>query len=191
MATIKAAKGKALTEAYQKALHWFFSFPNREIGLNELQEQLSISKATANRVVTQLVKEGFLTKQELGKLWRISSAPNHLYTHSRKISAALTAIYESDIIQEIYKRIESPRSIVLFGSYRKGDDTEESDIDIAVEILGNDELRIERLGILSAYLYRKNIPVNIHLFSRNKIDLNLFANIANGIVLQGFLETRP
>ena len=39
--------------------------------------------------------------------------------------------------------------------------------------------------------YRKNVPVNVHVFSRNKIDLNLFANIANGIILEGFLEVRP
>jgi hypothetical protein len=39
--------------------------------------------------------------------------------------------------------------------------------------------------------YRKNVLVNLHLFTRNRVDLNLFANIANGIVLEGFLEARP
>ena len=45
--------------------------------------------------------------------------------------------------------------------------------------------QLEKLG------FRKNVKVNIHIFSRNKIDLNLFTNIANGIVLDGLLEVHP
>ena len=44
---------------------------------------------------------------------------------------------------------------------------------------------------MQALGYRKNIKVNLHVFSRKHIDLNVFANIANGIVLNGFLEVRP
>jgi len=55
---------------------------------------------------------------------------------------------------------------------------------------GDDELSIIRLGIIEKLGYRKNVPVNLHIFSRNKVDLNLFTNIANGIVLDGLLEVR-
>ena len=89
------------------------------------------------------------------------------------------------------KKIPNAKSIILFGSCRKGDDTEKSDIDIAVEIVENTELEISKMGNLEQFGYRKNIPINLHIFSRNKIDLNLFSNIANGIVLSGFLETKP
>jgi predicted nucleotidyltransferase len=80
---------------------------------------------------------------------------------------------------------------MLFGSYRRGDDTEKSDIDIAVEILEDKELQIFELGKIAEFGYRENVPVNLHVFSRKKIDLNLFSNIANGFVLEGFLEVRP
>ena len=46
-----------LNEAYQKVLIWFFSFPDIEIGLNDLSEALKISKTTAKRVVNQLIEE--------------------------------------------------------------------------------------------------------------------------------------
>ena len=95
------------------------------------------------------------------------------------------------ILQEIHKKFGNSRSIILFGSYRWGDDNEKSDIDIAVEILGDKEVKIFKLGVIQKLGYRQNIPVNLHIFSRNKIDLNLFSNIANGIVLEGFLEVRP
>lgn len=178
-------------EAGAKVLYWFFDFPSREMSLNDLSEETGISKTTANKVVTNLVQAGFLKKEVLGKVWRISCNINHPYNISAKVPYHLTLIYQSGILEAIYKQIPSPRAVILFGSYRKGDDTEQSDIDIAVEILGNEEMKLQELGRLEKLGFRQNVKVNLHIFSRNKIDLNLFANIANGIVLSGFLEARP
>ncbi len=188
---IKKIEPRKDEEAYQKILHWFFAYPNKEMSLNDISKELKISKTTANKIITIFVNEKFLKKEVLGRIWRISCNQNHQYFHTRKISHNLTMICESGILEEIHKHIPNARAIILFGSYRKGDDTEKSDIDIAVEILDNKELEITELGIIPKLGYRKNIPVNLHIFSRNKIDLNLFANIANGIVLEGFLEVRP
>jgi len=52
-------------------------------------------------------------------------------------------------------------------------------------------VKIVELGIFHKWGYRKNVSVNLHIFSRNKIDINLFSNIVNGIVLEGFLEAKP
>lgn len=183
--------GQDLNEAYNKTLNWFFSFPNKEMSLNDLSEKLQISKATANRVVHQLVKEEFLKVKVLGKTWRISCNKKHQYNSTRKTGHNLVMIYEARIIEEIYKVIKNSRAIILFGSYRKGDDTEKSDIDIAVEVIDNKDIKIIELGVIPKLGYRNNVTVNLHIFSRKKIDLNLFSNIANGIVLEGFLEVRP
>jgi predicted nucleotidyltransferase len=180
-----------LNEAYQKVLIWFFSFPQKEIGLNNLSEELRISKTTAKIIVNRLINDGFLNREVLGKIWRISCNKDHIYNYSRKISYNLTMIYESGILNSIHDIIENPRAIILFGSYRKGDDNEKSDIDIAVEVLDNEEQKIIELGTITKFGHRKNVLVNIYKFSRNKVDLNLFSNIVNGIVLEGFLEARP
>ena len=190
------SKLQDLNEAYQKVLLWFFSFPTQEMSLTNLADNLDISKTTANRIVIMLEKEGFLIKNVLGKVWRISCNQQHIYNFSRKIAYNLTIIYESALIQAIHGFIQAefkhnPRTIILFGSYRKGDDTEKSDIDIAVEILGNQSLSIKEFRIFPQFEYRKNVKINLHIFTRNNIDLNLFANIANGIILEGFLEVRP
>lgn len=182
---------RELELAYPKVLLWFFSYPIREIGLSDLSEALGISKTTAHKVVSRLVKEDFLKKEVLGKVWRISCNQNHYYNHSKKIAYNLLHIYESRIVDKIKASMPNARAIILFGSYSKGDDNEESDIDIAVEILGNDDLKIESIGAIKKLGYRNKVTVNLHIFSRSKIDINLFANIANGIVLDGFLEARP
>lgn len=172
-------------------LHWFFSFPTREMGLNDLSEALGISKTTAKGIVLQLMKEGFLKRETWGKLWRISCNLRHHYNYTRKISYNLALVYESKILDMVHEVIKNPRAIILFGSYRKGDDTENSDIDIAVEVLNDEEIKIIELAKFSEFGYRKDVLVNLHAFSRNKVGLNLFSNIANGIVLEGFLEARP
>ena len=179
-----------LNEAYQKMLIWFFCFPDKEFSLNEISNSLNISKTTANKVIKELKNEGFLSIEVLGKIWRISSNRYHFYNFSRKISYNLMMLYNSGIIEEIKKSVGNPRTIILFGSYRKGDDNEKSDIDIAVEVLGNKEPRIIEFGVIDKFLYRKNVVINLHIFSRNKVDLNLFSNIANGIILDGFLEVK-
>jgi predicted nucleotidyltransferase len=178
-------------EAYPKILLWFFSYPEKEFALGEIAEQLSISKATASILVSKLAKEGFLKKEVIGKVWRISCNQQHRYNYTKKIAYTLLHIHSSEIIDKIKKEIASSRAIILFGSYRKGDDNENSDIDIAIEILGNEDLKVRNIGTIKKFGYRTNVTVNIHVFSRNRIDLNFFSNIANGIVLDGFLEVRP
>ncbi len=182
-------------ESYLKVMIWFFSYPTIPISLSDLAKELKISKKTATLVVNQFVKEGFLIKEEIGRTWRISCNQEHPYNTTRKIGYNLSiinsALYESQIINDIYKEIGNPKSITLFGSYRKGDDTDKSDLDLAIEVVGNDDVKIINLGNIPQFGYRKNVPLNLHIFSRNKVDLNLFSNIANGIVIEGFLEVHP
>lgn len=189
--TLEEEKDIELNSGYNKVLIWFFSFPDNETTLSELADSLKIAKASANRIVKKLSKEGFLNVKVLGKVWRITCNKNHIYNYTKKIAYNLMLIYSAGILEEVYKIIKNTKAIILFGSYRKGDDTEKSDIDIAVEIVGDEEVKIKELEPIPQLGYRKNIPVNLYIFSRNKVDLNLFANIANGIVLEGFLEVTP
>ena len=100
----------------------------------------------------------------------------------------LGLILDSDLLTRIRKEYPAAKAIVLFGSYRKGDSAEKSDLDIAVELPGQKEQRIMEFGALKELGYRQHVPVNLHLFSRSAVTKTLFANIANGIVLEGFLE---
>ncbi len=177
--------------AYLKCLYWFFSYPEKETNLNEISHILKISKTKSRKIILQLAKEGFIKKETLGKTWRISCNKEHPYNSSPKISFNLSMIHFSGLIDKIKKSIPGIKSIILFGSYRKGDDTEKSDIDLAIEKFGDETLKIKEFGVIETFGYRKNVPVNLYLFSKNKIDLNLFTNIANGIVLDGFLEVKP
>jgi len=74
-------------------------------------------------------------------------------------------------------------TVILFGSYSRGEDTDSSDIDIAV---------IERKDkILNLDKFEKilNRKININFYdSWKKIDIHLKNNILNGIVFTGGVE---
>ena len=74
-------------------------------------------------------------------------------------------------------------TIILFGSYSNGEDTNTSDIDIAV--IGRKE-KILKLGEYEKTLNRK---ININFYSSWKeIHVHLKNNILNGILLHGSIE---
>lgn len=187
---LKDVPVEQLERTLDKCLVWFYAYPNAKIGLTDLSKAIKSSKTATKHVVESLVHQHFLNRGIIGKAWLLSANQNHPFFITKKIPYNLQKVYESGVIGAVHEKAASPRAIVLFGSYRWGTDVEESDIDIAVEVVGNQDLQVVRLGTIERLGYRKKVPVNLHVFSRNKIDLNLFSNIANGIVLDGFLEVR-
>ena len=76
----------------------------------------------------------------------------------------------------------APKSIVLFGSYQRGEDIENSDIDLFIES------KKEKLDI---NIFEKKLKRKIELHFKEDFTSypkELKNNIINGIVLSGFLE---
>ncbi len=74
-------------------------------------------------------------------------------------------------------------TIILFGSYSKGYDTEDSDIDIA--IIGGKE-SLNKLDLFEDKLERK---IQLHFFNNlSSIQKELKENIFNGVVIEGAIK---
>ena len=84
----------------------------------------------------------------------------------------------------------NPKAIVLFGSFRRGEDFSTSDIDIAIETDETEEYKTVGLRILSNFEKEIGRKIQLHLFNQKNVDAHVFNNIANGIVLSGFLEVK-
>ena len=168
---LKGVKVKELERAYEKCLVWFFAFPRTKIGLTGLAHSVNSSKTATKQAVESLLQQNLISRETAGKAWILLANQKNRSFITKKIPYHLDRIYESGILEAVHKAVPQARAIVLFGSYRWGDDVEESDIDIAVEILDDHEIKILRLGIVEQLGYRKNVPVNVHIFSRKKIDI--------------------
>src|SRR3989344_5066998 len=94
----------------------------------------------------------------------------------------LKNIYISGLSDYLEKELAGA-TIILFGSYARGEDTNTSDIDIAVIERKNKMLKLE------PYEKMLNRKINVNFYnSWRDIHKNLKNNILNGILLQGSIE---
>lgn len=176
-----------------------FTAPDVQYSLTGLAAAAGVSKSTASRAVHGLLEEGVVELLDLGVVWRVKANATSAQYKGRKIVRNLSVICQSGIVDAINKAFGQPRAIVLYGSFRKGEDGIGSDVDIAVEadsVGQTSEIWLgemlegdgkEGLAALEETLRRKFM---VTLFDRENVDVNLFNGIANGIVLSGFLEVK-
>ncbi|MBI2971786.1 MAG: nucleotidyltransferase domain-containing protein [Candidatus Aenigmarchaeota archaeon] len=168
-------------------------FPEKEFSLSDLAKEAEVAKANIGKILDILQKNDFVEITKLTKIWRIKANQKNWNFVKFKIVRNLDAMYHSGIIEFLADRYRNPKSIVLFGSFRRGEDISSSDVDIAVETDEVDEYKVLTLshiaGLDNTEQFEKKIKrkIQIHLFSRKVVDINVFNNIANGIVLYGFL----
>ncbi len=93
----------------------------------------------------------------------------------------IASLFESGLIDFLEEKL-MPKVIVLFGSYQRGEDTEESDIDLFLECK-KEEIDLKKFEKI---LQRKiELHFNEHFLTYPK---ELKNNIINGIVVFGYLE---
>jgi len=175
----------------QKILNILFKYPEREFSLSELAKEAHIAKPHIGKTLDELLKIGMIRITKLTKIWRIKAEQTNFNFIKSKIVYNLNFIYQSGIIEYLNEIFRNPRAIVLFGSFRKGEDISGSDIDIAIE---SDEFGgYEVVGLRELIDFEKVISrrIQLHKFNRRDVDINVFNSIANGIVLMGFLEVKP
>jgi predicted nucleotidyltransferase len=163
----------------------FFSEPTKTHYLMEIAKKAGIAHTSVRKYLGQMKKEGIIkeTSEKKGKrLFPIYTAntENTEYKKNKRISNLLR-LEKSGLIDYLKSKL-MPKSIVLFGSYTRGEDIEESDIDLFIECKKK-ELDLSKF---EKYLNRK---IELHFKEKiNKYPPELKNNIINGIVLHGYLE---
>lgn len=177
--------------ARQKILEIFFKFPEKEFSLSELAKLAGVAKANIGKILDDFYKSDIIEITKLSKIWRIKANQNNWHFVKSKIFYNLNFIYQSGLVEFLIESFNNPKSITLFGSFRKGEDISSSDIDIAIE--SDDFKDYEVVGLVDLIAFEKEIgrKIQIHKFNRKNVDINVFNNIANGVVLFGFLEVKP
>jgi DNA-binding MarR family transcriptional regulator len=145
---------------------------------------LYVTQPAVKKALPGLEKMGFIKIQQdkQTKRWSIELNKSNLRATQLKRVDNLKQLYESDLADYLETEFAGG-TIILFGSYSRGDDIFNSDIDIA--IIGRKEKIIE-LSKFEKMLDRK---ININFYqSFEDIHKNLLDNICNGIVLAGGIE---
>jgi predicted nucleotidyltransferase len=175
----------------EKIASMFYLYPDRDFTLSALAQEAGVSKSSVGEILEEMSDANFIKVERIGKKTMLIRANNESFEFLRwKIVYNLKSILYSGIIEELVNKFRNPRAVVLFGSYRWGQDAKDSDIDIAIETV--DDVSYEVLEFSSGPVkeFEENMKrkVQVHIFNRKKIGLSFFNNVANGIVLYGFLE---
>ena len=176
-----------LTTIERSVLEVFFAYPNTLFTVREVSRLRKITHPTVARCLQTLNKlkvvVGVSQKNKTGVwnniLWKANTSDERY--KQRKKMFNLEQLYCSGIIEKIASDT-SPNAIVLFGSYRRGEDMEESDIDLFVV---SKEKKITLNGFEKKLHRKVNLTFETNPAALNKEFLN---NIINGIVLYGYIE---
>ncbi len=186
----------------QRVLEVLFKYPDLEFGLSELAKKAGIAKTHIGKILDEFQSLELVEIKKTRKMWQIRANQSNSNFTKRKIVYNLSLIYQNNLIEVILKKYGIQRAIILFGSFRKGEDISTSDVDIAVDCtdvsiisklpahgINNSwetfSVNMKELESLERAINRK---IQLHFFNRKNVDINVFNNIANGIVLYGFLE---
>jgi len=168
-----------------KTLEVFFDNPMKEHYLMDISRSLGIAHTSIKKNLVHLIKLGLITEKIIKRGKRkfpvFKSNIENKYFKKYKIISNLSILSESGLIEYLEEKL-FPKVIVLFGSYRRGEDIADSDIDLFVECK-KEELNLS--------LFEKKLKRKIQLHFKedfNSFPKELKNNIINGIVLYGFLE---
>ncbi len=180
-----------IQNSLQRVLEVLFCYPEKEFSLSDMAKEAGVAKPHIGAILCELERLGLITITKLTKIWRIKANQQSGNFIKSKIVYNLNFIYQSGLVEFLSDHFGNPKAIVLFGSFRQGEDFSTSDIDIAIETDEAEEYKTVELRILSDFEKEIGRRMQIHCFNRKNIDTHVFNNIANGIVLSGFLEVKP
>ncbi|MBS3167159.1 nucleotidyltransferase domain-containing protein [Candidatus Woesearchaeota archaeon] len=180
---LKLYEENAITRVY----NLLFKYPEKEFSLSDIAREAGVAKANLGKILDELFKLEIITIEKLSKIWRVKANLQNWNYIKNKIVYNLNFIYNSGLVEFLGAHFNNPKSIILFGSFRKGEDISTSDIDIAIETEDTEynTINLKELSVFEEYIHRN---IQIHLFNRENINSNLFSNLVNGIILYGFLE---
>ena len=166
------------TKLDNEIMEFLFRNPTTSFMGKEIANKVKVSQTAVAKSINRLSKIGLVTREKRILLSiKLNRDDKDLFNLKRIYN--LKNIYSSRLLEKLSKDLPGS-TIILFGSYSTGEDTEESDIDLA--IIGYKERKID-LAKFESKLQRK---IQIHYFDDlKKLDKNLRESIIDGITLKG------
>lgn len=160
----------------------FFDEPTRWFELLLISRKINLAHTSVKKHLESLMGMQIIEKKKgPGKnFYYVAKNNSSEFIHYKKIYN-LEILKNSNLIKFITEKL-FPNSIVLFGSFSRGEDTQESDIDLFVES------GIKDID-LSKFEKKLNRKIELHFKDNFKeYSSELKNNIMNGVTLYGFLE---
>jgi len=173
-----------LTTLQNEILRLMYINVGNQLNAHTIAQFLKVSQPAVSKALPYLEKELLIIVKKDIRSKRLSIQLNQEYHQVLwlKRSDNIKQLYESGLAQFFYDKLPQA-TIILFGSYSNGEDTIQSDIDIAIIGIKYTPLDLKKFEQI---LERKIIINNYESFK--KIDKHILNNILNGILIKGAVE---
>jgi len=169
-------------------INTFIENPEKEFHLRELARILKKSPATISKQLKKLTKQKIVTIKKLSNHNYFRANTENKNYKQLKFSYNLQKIKNSDLIEILEENFNYPEAIILFGSWQKAENNENSDIDILIITPIKKEINLDKIG--------KKLNTKIQLFQRSGKEIEnmktknkpLLNNMINGTTIYGSWE---
>jgi len=162
---------------------YFLLNPTKKLRLRQIERETQLSFPLVSRYSKELVREKILKTTITAEIVLYSADRSSKNFILEKKLFNIKLLYESNLVSYLIKELSNP-VIILFGSFSKGEDIEDSDIDLFVETVSKKELDLKN--------FENKLQRRIQIFKntsiRNIKNINLANNIINGINLNREIE---
>jgi predicted nucleotidyltransferase len=162
---------------------YFFVNPTAKLRVRQIERELKLPLPSVINYAKELEKEEIMSKSKIGDVvFYTSNRASKKFLLEKKLFN-IKQLYSSGLVDFLIEELSNP-SIIVFGSYAKGEDTEKSDIDIYIETPSKKEVSLEK--------FEKILKRKMQIFRQKRIheikNPHLANNIINGVVLNGMVE---
>lgn len=163
-----------------RILRQLFDHPRKIFLIRELSRNTNLAQTSVRAHLKQLSQEKLVQKDTAGLYPGFKANITDQYKLLKQ-QDLVRRLFQSGLIHHLEKKIY-PACVVLFGSASRGEDTENSDIDLFIQA-NRTPLNLKK--------YESELNRKIHVIyeaSLKKLSPELLNNIANGVVVYGYLK---
>lgn len=152
----------------------FFKEPTKVHFIQGISKKIKLAPTSVKKHIQTLAEMGLIekTKTEVFVGYK-AKRENPEFIFHKKISN-LISLHSSGIIE--YLKEHYPKSVILFGSYAKGEDIETSDIDLFIEFK-KFKINLEK--------FEKLLKRSIHILFKEEASKSILESINQGEILYG------
>ena len=163
--------------SYLKVLEIFFKEPTKVHFIRGISRNIKLATTSVKKHLLEIENEGLIKKKpKMPFEGYVANKENEKFLQYKQIYNIYSLI---ELKNNIIRNLE-PKAIILFGSYQKGEDREESDIDLGIISKINISFNLEK--------YEKSLQRKIHITlikSLDELEEGIKNNVKNGWVLYG------
>lgn len=169
-----------------KVAEFIFNEPNRIFHIRKLEKETGLSTTAVKTSIQKLESYKIVDVESTSLTTNVKAkTDSDSYTFYKRMFN-LYKLQRYGFVEHVRKMFK-PEAIVLFGSFSRGEDVEESDVDILVMTSNRKSEKLDKLVDIMENELKRKLDITM-LPSLDRSESEFKNAVANGIILYGYLK---